>query len=83
MKYLFAVASLMAVSVPAPVQAETIYLLIKSESSAHARGGGVALHSIPMTSLDQCEEMGALIIASDRFDAGYSKDDGFECIEGK
>ena len=81
MKYLFAVASLMAVSVP--VQAETVYLLIKSESNAYQRGGGVALHSIPMTSLDKCEEMGALIIASDRFNAGYAKDDGFECIEGK
>lgn len=80
MKFLFAVTSLMVASIP--VQAETIYLLIKSESRAQW-GGGVALHSIPMTSLDQCEEMGALIIASDRFDAGYSKDDGFECIEGK
>ena len=81
MKYLFAVASLMAVSMP--VQAETIYLLIKSEATEWKRGTGVALHSIPMTSLEQCEEMGALIISSERFDAGSAKEDGFECIQGK
>ena len=81
MKYLFAVASLMAVTMP--VQAETIYLLIKSDATEWKRGNGVALHSIPMTSLEQCEEMGALIISSERFDAGSAKEDGFECIQGK
>ena len=81
MKYLFAFASLMAVSIP--VQAETIYLIIKSEATQYQRGTGVSLHSIPMASLDQCEEMGALIISSERFDAGSAKKDGFECIQGK
>ena len=80
MKYLLAIASLMAVSVP--VQAETVYLLIKSEGNA-LRAVAVSLHSIPMDSLDQCEEMGALIISSDRFDAGRAQKDGFECIQGK
>ena len=55
MKYLIAVASLMAISMP--VQAETVYLLIKSESNA-LRAVAVSIHSIPMDSLDQCEEMG-------------------------
>ena len=79
MKYLFAVVSLLAVSVP--VQAETIYLIIKSDKQNHT--GGLALHSIPMETMDQCEEAGALLIASDRFDSRFAKDDGFECLEGK
>ena len=77
MKYLFAIASLMAVSIP--VQAETVYLLIKSDRSA----GGIALHSIPMKSLDQCEEAGAMIISSERFDTKIATRDAFECIKGK
>ena len=75
MKSLFAVASLMTVSMP--IQAETVYLLIKStEQSA-----GIALHSIPMTTMDQCEEAGALIISSERLDVKYADRDGFECIQ--
>ena len=77
MKYLFAVVSLFAASMP--VQAETIYLLIKTEVGA----SGVALQLIPMESLEQCEEMGALVIASERYDTAYAKRDGFECLEGK
>ena len=79
MKSLLFVASLMTISTP--VQAETYYLLIKSQIDFN--GSGVALHSIQMESLDQCEEMGALIISSKRFDSGRAKNDGFECIEGK
>ena len=79
MKHLLAVASLMTVSMP--VQAETIYLLIKSEIDFN--GSGVALHSIPMKSIEQCEEMGALIVASERFDTKRARKDGFECLECK
>ena len=77
MKYLFAVASLFAVSVP--VQAETIYLIIKSAQF----GTGIALQSIPMTSMEQCEEAGTLLISSKRFDVTNITKDGFECVEGK
>lgn len=80
MKYLFAVASLMVVSMP--VQAETVYLIIKSEVRA-GYGVGLALHSIPMSSPEQCEEAGAMLLSSERFDMKYAKRDGFECIEGK
>ena len=79
MRHLIAVASLMAASIP--VQAETIYLLIKSEMDMS--GSALALHSIPMESLEQCEEMGAFIIASERLDTKFAKRDGFECLEGK
>ena len=78
MKHLIAAASLMAVSIP--VQAETIYLLIKAAGAS----GTPALHSIPMNSKEQCEEMGALIISSKRFSGvQWASSDGFECIRGK
>ena len=78
MKHLIAAASLMAVSIP--VQAETIYLLIKAAGAS----GTPALHSIPMKSNEQCEEMGALIVSSKRFSAlKFASSDGFECIQGK
>ena len=47
MKYLFAVASLMAVALP--VHSESVYLLIKSARNTKLTGG-IALHSIPMES---------------------------------
>ena len=65
-----------------PIQAETIYLLIKSETDGH-REASIALHSLPMKSMDQCEEAGALIIASERLDTKHSNAEGFECIIGK
>ena len=77
MKYLLALASLMAVSMP--VQAETVYLIIKTGQYQT----GIALHSIPMKSMDQCEEAGALIVGSERFDVSTARKDGFECIRGK
>ena len=77
MKHLLAIASLM--TIPATVQAETIYLIIK----AGQYQTGIALQSIPMTSMDQCEEAGALIVGSERFDVSTARKDGFECIRGK
>ena len=79
MKYLFAVASLMAVSMP--VQAETIYLIIKS-SIFDSWGNAVTIHSIPMPSIDHCEEVGAELMSSKRFEIRKGKD-AFECIIGK
>ena len=58
--------------------AETIHLVIKSETAS-----GISIHSIPMDSAEQCEEAGAVIIGSSRFDTKHSKEDGFECIQGK
>ena len=78
MKFLFAVASLMAVSMP--VQAETIYLIYKS-SIYDSWGNAVTLHSIPMPSIDHCEEVGAELMSSKRFEIRTK--DAFECITGK
>ena len=77
MKHLFAFASLMTISVP--VHAETVYLIIKTGEYS----SGIALQSIPMISMDQCEEAGAKLIGSERFDVRAAKSDGFECIRGK
>ena len=80
MKYLLAAFAFLTASVPA--QAETVYLLIKSAKGS-PNNGGVALHSIPMVSMDQCEEAGPLIISSERFNVPTAHNDGFECVKGK
>jgi hypothetical protein len=80
MKYLLAVASLMLVSLPA--QSETVYLIIKSKIH-FGQGSGISLYSIPMDSMDQCEEQGAVLVTSERFDLRKAAQDAFECITGK
>ena len=68
---------------PLPSFTQTTYLLIKSEIKQRNMPVGLSIHSIPMTSLEQCEEAGAVLIASSRFDTHNSSSDVFECIEGK
>ena len=83
---IFALSILVLASsaISSPAIAETIYLLIKSESSnAYIKSISVSLHSLPMESVEQCEEAGALIIASERLDTKYATRNGFECIVGK
>ena len=77
MKWLFAAPVLLA-SLPASAE---VYLLIKSTSGKYS-DSGIALHSIPMKSMEQCEEAGALLASSKRFDVAKATPDGFECIEG-
>ncbi len=72
-------------------QNNNYYLIIKSQSreGGNAYPGGVsisrslALGIIPMKSMDACEEAGTKLIASQRFDSRYAKEDSFECIEGQ
>ena len=81
MKYLLALASLIFVSIP--VQAETIHLLIKSRFWGGSKGAsGLELISIPMKSIDHCEEQGAYLISSECFVISDTKD-AFECMVGK
>lgn len=79
MKALLLITAALLITLPA--KGETVYLLIKSYGSAN--GIGLALHSLPMASIDQCEEMGATVISSERFDLYVAKHDAFECITGK
>ena len=71
-----------ALLVGLPVQAETVYLVLKSRSLKSSAGVGLSVVTIPMTSLDECEEQGTLLISSDRFDMDYEYG-VFECITGK
>ena len=79
MKRLLAFGLLMTMS--APVQAETVYLTYKS-SIYDSQGNAVTLHSIAMPSIDHCEEVGAELMSSKRFEIKGGKD-VFECITGK
>ena len=79
MKWLLALPVLLA---SAPASADTVYLLIKSLKGPYNEGG-MALHSLPMKTIEQCEEAGALIISSERFKTRAGKYDAFECVEGK
>jgi len=79
MRYLIGITSLTATCLP--IQAETIYLIYKS-SIFDRYGTAVTLHSIPMPSIDHCEEVGAELMSSQRFEIREGKD-AFECITGK
>ena len=79
MKQIFALPVLLATL---PAHADQVYLLIKSvKGDTHS--GGVALHSIPMKSIEQCEENGALLISSQRFKVNTARFDTFECVQGQ
>ena len=67
--------------VPLPASADTFYLIIKTRGSGKSRVP--ALLSVPMTSMEDCEEAGARIITSKRFDIDYASEDAFECLRGK
>lgn len=78
MKWFLALPVLLA---SAPASADTVYLIIKSEG--YGKDNSVALLKVPMNSIEQCEEQGAILLSSKRFDTKYLERDGFECIQGK
>ena len=77
----FLVLLLAAPLSPLAANAETVYLIIKTRGSGQSRVP--ALLSVPMTSMEDCEEAGARIITSKRFDIDYASEDAFECLSGK
>jgi hypothetical protein len=80
MKWILALPVVLGVTLPA--NAETIYLIIKS-SYKLGYAGGLTLVTIPMETMDKCEEAGATIASSTRFDLRGAESDAFECIKGK
>lgn len=68
-----------ALALPTAVNAKTVYLILKSTIDID----GVGLLSVPMNSMDECEQAGLKLLASDRFDTTFAKRDGFECVVGK
>lgn len=71
-----------ALLITLPAHSATVYLVLKSRSLKTSTGVGLSVVTIPMMSLDQCEEQGALLISSERFDMDYEYG-AFECITGK
>ena len=90
MKRLLATAIALSTLGVAPVTAETaqqvgqdadkssIWLIL---ALGDVRDGG-ALFSLPMKSMDQCEEQGAIYMSSVRL-SKHLQYRGFECLEGK
>ena len=66
-----------ALLVGLPVQADTVWLFVRE-----SYGEAVTFEKIPITSMDQCEEQGALYLASSRLSKNRYRF-GFECFEGK
>ena len=78
MKKFILTAFLFFVFQPQLVNAEGVYLILKSKIFNR----GVSIHAVPMSSMESCESAGVKIISSDRFDIDdFSKGDAFECIE--
>ena len=63
--------------IAAPASAQTTYLIIKSTDWSD--GARVSLISIPLVSRDQCEEEGAYLTSSERFEIRKTKE-VYECI---
>ena len=80
MKRLIVLIAIFGVALPA--NAETFYLVIKSKlKQGHA--GGLALISISMETMEMCEEVGATIVSSTRFDLPGASLDAFDCVKGR
>ena len=66
-----------------PVQAASVWLIMKEGIFIPGPAFSVDLEKLEMESMEQCEEQGAVFIASRRMGTGRDKFVGFECIEGK
>ena len=78
-KALLAIASVL---VSAPVHAETIYLVYKNYTCIGECSMSIA--TIPMSTMDACEEEGARLVGSDRFKlVKRGERQRFECIGGQ
>ena len=78
--------SVFALLLAAPaVQAGSVWLIMKEAVKPHRTAGsfGIALEKLEMESMEQCEEQGAVFIASERMGKDRGKYVGFECLEAK
>ena len=69
-----------ALALPTAANAENVFLLIKSKAGSGYKNANVTSFVVPMASMDVCEEAGAKILASKRFDVPHAEQDGFECV---
>ena len=80
--------SVFALMIAAPaVHAGSVWLIMKEAikvGGMKSQGRfGIALEKLEMESMEQCEEQGAVFIASERMGKDRGKYVGFECLEAK
>ena len=72
-----------AIAFPATVNAESVYLVVKTTTGSMMRENG-QLMVVPMKTMAGCEEAGLKIVSSKRFNKGkITRDISFECLESK
>ena len=77
---------LAALALPTAVNAESVYLVVKTTTGSMMRENG-QLMVVPMKTMDGCEEAGYKLVSSERFIKGkfgkITRDISFECLESK
>ena len=77
---------LAALALPTAVNAESVYLVVKTTTGSMMRENG-QLMVVPMKTMDGCEEAGQKLVSSERFIKGkfgkITRDIPFECLESK
>ena len=72
------------IATPAPaVQAGSIWLIMKEAVRVEGSRFALDLEKLEMRDMDQCEEQGAVFMASERMGRDRGKYVGFECLEAK
>ena len=73
---------LAALALPTAVNAESVYLLVKTTTgNRHVPNGQSWV--VPMKTMAGCEEAGLKIISSNRFKDRMTKSMAYECLESK
>lgn len=75
--------ALALLSTSTPVQAGSVWLIIKEAVFLKSDRFSLALEKIEMDSIEQCEEQGAVFVSSERLGKSRGNYVGFECLEGK
>ena len=82
----FLIPLLATFALPTAVNAESVYLVVKTITGTLMRGNG-QLMVVPMKTMDGCEEAGQKLVSSERFIKGkfgkITRDISFECLESK
>ena len=77
---------LAALALSTAVNAESVYLVVKTTTGRMMRENG-QLMVAPMKTMDGCEEAGQKLVSSERFIKGkfgkITRDISFECLESK
>ena len=65
------------------VQAGSVWLIMKEAVRVEGSRFALDLEKLEMRDMDQCEEQGAVFMASERMGRDRGKYVGFECLEAK